>query len=177
MQLKKLLTGNDLRSLGKINSVISQIKNQQDFDGLFRYLFEGHRGVVMRAADAIEKITISEPSYLHKHKNEIIGLCHEAGHKELKWHLASLIPRLSLKGKQLSDMCNILKQWINDKDESRIVRVNSLQALFDLAAKHCYRMDDVSKLFDELEKENVPSINARIRNMRRNASPKLQLIM
>jgi cobalamin biosynthesis protein CbiD len=93
-QFKKILSGGDLRSLGVCNSVISKIKNQNTFDELFKYLFHEDRLVVMRAADTIEKITNHNPQYLTKHKEEIIELCNVAKDKELKWHLALLIPRL-----------------------------------------------------------------------------------
>jgi hypothetical protein len=46
----------------------------------------------MRAADAIEKITLQHPEYLVKYKDDLLELCYVAKHKELKWHLALLIP-------------------------------------------------------------------------------------
>ncbi|HET9824233.1 MAG TPA: hypothetical protein VFP87_02800 [Chitinophagaceae bacterium] len=74
-------------------------------------LFDDERAIVMRAADAIEKITRDTPSYLHTYKNEIVGLCHETIHKELKWHLALLIPWLCLNHSELLDMWKILERW------------------------------------------------------------------
>ena len=94
LQLQQLLSGGDLRSVGNVDSVIAQIKSQEDFDELFLYLFHPDRLVVMRAADAIEKIAAEKPSYLMKHKNQIIELCYSAFRKEVRWHLALLIPRL-----------------------------------------------------------------------------------
>src|SRR6185369_7114070 len=99
-EFEKILSGGDLRSIGNSNSVILKIKNQSDFDGLFKYLFHKDRIVVMRSADSIEKITINNPKYLTKHRKEIIGLCNVAKDKELKWHLALLLPRLNLESNE-----------------------------------------------------------------------------
>lgn len=74
LKFVKLLSGGDLRSIGKSNSIVPKVKNQNDFDELFKCLFHKDRIVVMRAADAIEKITVSNPLYLIKHKKKIIEL-------------------------------------------------------------------------------------------------------
>ena len=68
MNYDDLLKGGDLRSIGQSNKVISSINNQQNFDELFEYLFHNDRKVVMRTADAIEKITGNNPDYLENTK-------------------------------------------------------------------------------------------------------------
>src|SRR3954470_4392813 len=81
--LENILKGGDLRSIGESNKVVSIINNQQSFDQLFQLLWSDDRKVVMRAADAIEKTTISHPDYLQPHKRAIIQLCEKAENKEL----------------------------------------------------------------------------------------------
>ena len=85
-----------------------KIKNQNDFDDLFNCLFRNDRIIIMRAADAIEKITVQTPLYLTKYKNILLELCHTAKNKELKWHLALLIPRLNLRSKEINTVWHIL---------------------------------------------------------------------
>jgi hypothetical protein len=130
-----LLTGGDLRSIGRSNEIIRQIKNQDDFDNLFQYLLHQDRVVAMRAADVIEKITVTNVKYLNKHKIKIIELCKSDPEKEIKWHLALLVPRLILSKKELLEIWKLLSSWALDKKESRIVRVNSIQGLFNLLQK------------------------------------------
>ena len=157
------LSGGDLRSIGKSNSVASLIVNQQDFDELFKLIFHDERLIVMRAIDAIEKITIKHPNYLSKHKNEILNLSTVALDKELKWHLAQIIPRLSLTPHELTKAWKLLTNWAMDKNNSRIVRVNSIQGLFEMLKDHNELTQDFALTLTELEQENIPSINARIR--------------
>ncbi len=68
--LIKYLDGGDLRTIVGANKVVSLIKTQSNFDKLFQYLFSNDRLIIMRTADAIEKITTKHPEYLTKHKNE-----------------------------------------------------------------------------------------------------------
>lgn len=165
--IEKLLSGGDLRSIGKSNATISNIKNQNDFDELFKCLFHKDRVVAMRTADAVEKITISQPHYLTKHKKEIIELCNDAKDKELKWHLAQLIPRIHLNKKEFGNAWNILTKWAKDKTNSRIVRVNSIQGLFEMLKHEKELEHDFNLTLSEIEKENIPSIMARIRKIKK----------
>lgn len=164
---EKILSGGDLRSIGKVNSVILKIQNQHDFDKLFKLLFHVDRLVVMRTADAIEKITINHPKYLTKHKLEIIELCDVAKDKELKWHLALLIPRLQLSDKEFGKAWKTLTKWAKDGTNSRIVKVNSIQGLFEMIKRENYLLNNFNSTLAEIERENIPSVNARIKNIRK----------
>lgn len=163
MQLEKLLTGGDLRSAGKVNSVINKIYSQKSFDALFTFLFHKDRIRVMRAADAIEKITRGNPHYLSGHKREIIDLCNSASDKELKWHLALLLPRLYLQDKEFKKAWQTLTAWVKDRSNSRIVRVNSIQGLFEMKKQNRNMEQDFNRIVVQLQKENIPSIKARIK--------------
>jgi hypothetical protein len=165
-EFDKILSGGDLRSIGKSNSIIRKIKNQNDFDELFKYLFHENRLVVMRAADTIEKIASINQQYLTNHKKEIFELFNVATDKELKWHLALLIPRLHLDNREFGNAWNTLTKWAKDKTNSRIVRVNSIQGLFEMMKQKSELEKDFSLILIELEKENIPSVNARIRKLK-----------
>jgi len=56
--------------------------------------------------------------------------------------------------------------WAKDKTNSRIVRVNSMQALFELSRQNKKFAKKFQQLIGELQKENIPSINARIRKLK-----------
>jgi hypothetical protein len=162
-RIYELLTGGDLRSLGQSKKLINLIQNQKDFDSLFKYLLNPERLTAMRAADVIEKITVEGCSYLRKHKKALLKLCKTATHKELKWHLALLVVRLELKSDELAIIFKQLTLWVLDKQESRIVRVNSLQALYDLSSKYQKVQLEFEGIISELKKQNIPSLNSRIR--------------
>jgi hypothetical protein len=122
-EIIKYLKGGDLRSIAGVDQLIPLIKTQKEFDELFAWLYSEDRLVVMRAADAIEKVTRNHPAYLDSHKTETIELLSSAHHKEFKWHAAILIPRVNLSRNELEQIWNRLADWLRDKSESKIVRV------------------------------------------------------
>jgi len=163
----ELLSGGDLRSIGKSNDAVTLIKCQDDFDVLFGFLFDKDRKVVMRAADALEKVTLNNHQYLQKHKTRLIQLCFKAVDKELKWHLALLASRLKLTKDELESVRELLTRWALNKDESKIVRVNSIQAMFEILRLDENCEEEFKRILFSLEKQNIPSINARIRKLRK----------
>ena len=165
-KLLEKLSGGDLRSIGKADLIVNEIQSQNDFDILFNCLHSDDRLIVMRAADAVEKITIKHVDYLSGHKEEILAFCKYADNIEFKWHLALLLPRLSFSENEYAYVLETLSSWLLDPKESKIVRVNSMQALFELSKQDLTAKEKLDTILNEVEKENVPSLLARIRKIR-----------
>ena len=161
------LLGHDLRSLGKSSRVFNLVNNQESFDELFELIFHHERPVVMKAADAVEKITSKHRHYLNSHKKQLFRILQSADHKELKWHIAQLITRIDLNQKEFEAVWNMLAYWVRNKNESKIVRVNSLQGLCDLSLQHPEYRKDFEIIMKIVEREPVPSLQARIRKIRK----------
>jgi len=160
------LQGGDLRSIGKVNQLIELIKTQKEFETLFHYLYSENRLIVMRAIDAVEKITLENPKYLSGHNQDIINLLNKATDKELKWHLALLVPRIELTNVESKTAWNLLKKWVRNRKESKIVRVNSIQSLFILSQRNIDLEKDFELIIHEIKNENIPSIKARLRKLK-----------
>lgn len=160
-----MLQGGDLRSIGKANALVDEINSQEKFDTLIELLFHNDRKIAMRAADAIEKITLSHPAFLVPHKKKIMQLVSNASHIELKWHLAQLASRIDWTKSELTKVVNALVTWCLDKTESKIVRVNALQSLHDIASTHPFLQTEFQRVATQLQKENIPSLNARLRKL------------
>ncbi len=161
----KQLRGGDLRSVGKANSIALQIKDQNDFNELFECLYAADRVVKMRAADAIEKCSQPRPDLLHPHKKEILHFLEMPTGIEFRWHMAQLLSRLSLTEDELNFVSNTLTSWMMNKAESRIVRVNALESLHNIFKGKEPEMTHLLSNVNLLKKENVPSLNARIRKL------------
>lgn len=165
-ELEKILSSGNPRSLGDINSLLDKNKKQEDFDELFPFLSHSNRVVVMRSSDAVEKISQYNPEFLQKHKEKIFELCQSEIFNELKWHLALLLPRLSLSENELGKAWEILSNWTKNKENSKIVRVNSLQGMYEIVQKEKFLKQDLELTMEEIGMEEVPSINARIKKLR-----------
>ena len=121
MDYYSYLSGGDLRSIGESGKLINEIKTQSDFDQLFNFLHSKERLIAMRAADVIEKVTKINHEFLKSHVVDILNLAEQNVEKELKWHLAEMIPRLKLDIYEKKRACDLLFKWLNDSTESKIV--------------------------------------------------------
>jgi hypothetical protein len=163
----QLLLGKDLRSITKSNEVVHSVQDQQSFDVLFSLLLHHERTLVMRAADAIEKITIAHKEFLEPHKIQLLSLLKSAINKELKWHIAQLISRTKLTKDELKEAWSILAYWAQNPNESKIVRVNSLQGLFELSRQFPDLQANFEQTLRILEREQIPSLKARIKKLKK----------
>lgn len=160
------LKGGDLRSIGKSNTIVKQIDNQLTFDELFACIFNSERIIAMRGIDAVEKVTVSHPEYLAPHKKSLLNILHSAENKEIKWHLALLVSRLNLTKSEMGKVWQTLSNWSLDKKESKIVRVNSIQGLFDLLNQYPVLQNDFDNIIQELSNQNIPAVTARIKKLK-----------
>jgi len=144
------------------------VDSQEKFDSLFKLIFHHERRVAVPAIDAVEKVTRKRPQLLVNHKEQLFALLMDDPNIEIKWHLAQIASRLCLSPVELKRIWALLSHWATNPNESKIVRVNSLQSLFDL-----YQTSGASELLasfqstvQKMEKERIPSISARIKKLR-----------
>ena len=162
-----LLSGSDLRVLRNADEVIAQVNDQKSFSMLFSLVFHQERTLVMRAIDAVEKITLRHSDWLLPHKQQLLEALRTAGHKELKWHIAQLITRLPLDDSEVTHVWHILEYWALNPNESKIVRVNSLQGMSELAQTFPRLRKDFLKILNTMSHVAIPSIQARLRRIRK----------
>lgn len=136
MSILNKLTGGDLRSIGNADEVVVQIGNNQElFDELFHGIFHNEPLIRMRAADAAEKVSAKYPHLLTKHKQQILNSIKSMEQQEVKWHIALMLSYLELSKPEVEIVINQLIEWGSNKNDSKIVRVNSMQAFTDIALK------------------------------------------
>lgn len=159
--LLELLKGGDMRSIGRSNLVVAEVlKDRRLFGGLFWGLFDEDPRVRMRAADAVEKVSRMRPQWLKKYKRRLIAQASKIGQQEVRWHVAQMLPRLELDGAEKLGIVLLLSSWLSES-ESRIVAVNSMQALADLAEKDEKLRPAVVRKIRQAMASGSPAILAR----------------
>jgi hypothetical protein len=159
-----LLEGGDRRTIGRTNKVAAMVSR---YPRLFRKLITGLWSadplVRMRAADAAEKITRKNPELLLPHKKELLGLMAETSEQEMRWHLAVMIPRLSLSAKERELAATLLGEYLEDR--SSIVKTFALQGLADLAKDDQKLRAKVIEILVESSRKGTPAMKARSRKL------------
>jgi hypothetical protein len=159
-----MLQGGDRRSLGKANQIaILVLSEPQRFAELIQCLWDEDPIVRMRAADAAEKITVTRPKLLNPHKQELLGLLAEAEQIELRWHLALMVPRLSLTSPERQRAAASLQRYLEDR--SSVVKTFALQGLADLARRDTSLRELAKQTVEESLRTGTAAMKARARKL------------
>ena len=164
IDILSMLQGGDRRSIGRSDQAAEMVrKNHRLFPELISGLWHDDLLVRMRAADATEKVTRKTPELLAPHKKELLGLVAEADEPELRWHLAVLVPRLSLSAKERQIATSLLTSYLQDR--SSIVKTFALQGLADLAHGDPALRLRVIEILQQATRNGTPAMKARSRKL------------
>lgn len=160
----RMLGGGDRRSIGRSNQVTAIIRRQP---ALFSALIDGMHHpdelVRMRAADAVEKLTVTNPEWLQPFKAQLIKLAARATQQELRWHLAQVLPRLELSRRDCEIVVEVCRRYLQDK--SRIVKTFAMQGLADLTKQDPRLTNSIRPLISSLTRTGSPSMKSRGRKL------------
>jgi hypothetical protein len=159
-----MLKGGDRRSIGKANQIATLVLSEpKRFAELIQCLWDEDPIVRMRAADAAEKVTVTRPELLNPHKQELLGLLAEAEQIELRWHLALMVPRLSLTSPERQRAAASLQRYLEDR--SSIVKTFALQGFADLARQDASLRELAKQAIEESLRTGTAAMKARARKL------------
>ncbi len=157
--VRKLKEG-DLRQKGKSEEVVSDVlKKPQLFRDVVAGILDTEPGIRMRASDAVEKITRLRPELLQPYKKDFLNVFVMIDQKEVRWHLAQILPRLELTKKERQQVFNVLVSFLDD--DSRIVKTFAMQGLADIAETDRSYLPHVVKIVEGLMASGIPAIQSR----------------
>lgn len=161
----KKLAGGDRRSIGRADEVAEEVLGRP---ALFRALFQGVTCgdpiVRIRAADAMEKITRQRADLLVPYKKKLLEVAASAQEKEMRWHMAAILPRLRATASERAAAVDILYEYLRDPSSS-IVRAFAMQGLADFARQDRRLMARVAPMIEELTEIGTPAMRARGRKL------------
>jgi hypothetical protein len=162
--LLQRLEGGDRRSIVNSDQVVEDVLNDPSlFSLLFPGMFSDDPLIRMRSADAVEKITERHPEYLQPYKETLIEEVAKIDQQEVRWHVAQMLPRLELDHEERTAAINILLDYL--RDESRIVKTFSLQALADFAEGDVSLRDRVTPLLEDAVETGSPAVRSRAQRL------------
>jgi hypothetical protein len=155
-----MLTGGDRRSIGRADEAVDLVRLYPGRTAeLIECLWDADACVSMRAADALEKVSRGEAGWIQPYKAALLDLLAEATQREMRWHLALIIPRLRLSGAESLLAAGILEGYLGDS--SSIVKTFAMQGLADLALRHTSLLPRVLDLIRTLTRTGTPAMRAR----------------
>ena len=164
MDILKNLSGGDRRSIGKADRVVEQILKTP---ALLRDVAQGftHDDPVirMRCADVAEKISAAHPEWLKRHKQALLSFASTVQEKEVRWHMAQMIPRLELSPSEKRRAVALLFKYL--EDGSQIVKTFSMQALFEMSAADAKLRARVIPILQGTVHNGSPAVRSRAKKL------------
>ena len=158
------LKGGDRRSIGRSNEVVAEVLARPElFGALFTGLYVDDPVVRARAADAVEKISAIHPEYLRPYRARLVGELARCEQKEVRWHVAQMLPRLRWNVRERQEVCDILTEYL--RDSSSIVKTFAMQALADLTTQAPELCPAVLRQLQQLTVRGTPAMRARGRKL------------
>lgn len=155
-----MLKEGDLRSIGKSPEIVELVlQSPKTFKSVIYGMCHEDPGVRMRASDAAEKITRISPELLAPYKGIFLKEVLSQSQQEVRWHAAQMIPRLDLNKVELERVVSCLFGFLDA--ESKIVRVNSLQALVDLVENNPDLQSRVKETVNRFVETGSPAVKNR----------------
>lgn len=158
----KQLAGGDRRSIGNANDLVRQVVAvPSSFADVIAGLSHDDPVVRMRCADVAEKVSKDHPDWLQPHKRAILSIVRLATDKEIRWHMAQMLPRLKLTAKERLRGIDAMLHYL--KDESKIVQTSALQALADFANGDPALRKQLLPMLAEASQTGSAAVRARAR--------------
>jgi hypothetical protein len=162
--LLDMLRGGDRRSIGRVDEVVAAaLEDRRLFPVLFKGMLHDEALIRMRAADAVEKISLQHPEWLRPYKEQLIQQVSRIEQQEVRWHVAQLLPRLELDEEERAACVVILQSYLQDK--SKIVKTFAMQAMADLAEQEPELRSQVIPLLKEATRRGSSAMKSRGRKL------------
>jgi hypothetical protein len=156
----RVLAGGDKRSIGQSDAAVKQVvRDPTRLTDIIDGLDHGDPVVRMRCADVAEKVSARQPDWLQPHKRRLMKQARASIDKELCWHLAQMLPRLTLTDNERRQAEETMLGYL--KNDSRIVQTFALEALADLSASDATMAARVRRLTARLARTGSPAVRAR----------------
>lgn len=131
-RLYDLLNEGDKRTVKNVDEAVQLLVSSPSMIvDLLEIIQSEPEAVSMRAADCLEKYSRRNTQQLEEHADTLMHILEKVSQKEVRWHLAQILPRLKLSAGHFNIASKI---WLHDyyNSSSSIVRTESLQALFNI---------------------------------------------
>jgi hypothetical protein len=156
----ELLRGGDPRSLKGVTRVVDDVLHDPArFDELMQAMAHDDAVVRMRAADAAEKISRTNPECLEPFKSTLLLAAAMAEQPSLRWHLAQIVPRLRLDAPERKHAAAVLRRYLSDT--SAIVKTCAMQGLADIALADASLRPSIVPILRNATKTGTAAMRAR----------------
>lgn len=140
------------------------LKSPNRASELFECVFSDDPIVRMRASDAFEKVSQERPDLLSAVKDRLLTNVPTIEQPSVQWHLAQLLPRLTLASSERRQAIGIPRRNLSHYDDWIVVNLTP-EALAAFARHHKSVRDWLIRTLPRFEKDRRKSVSSRARKL------------
>ncbi len=145
---------------------IPSFTTQAEFDQLFNKLISKNSYEAENALYILTQLSAETSCYLNNRSAELVELISITKNTVQKRNLATIASKVEFSDFEIHIIWEYFSHWVLDKKESRIVRANSVEALYVLSSKHTELTKDFETIVANLSSERIPSIYSRLKKLK-----------
>ena len=155
----------DKRTVAGVAEVVRLLdKEPKQLKCLFEAINQDDEPLNMRALDAIEKASRDRYTILQPYKKNILNDLMYYQQKEVRWHVAQLLPRLKLTKLEFNKVLNyLITEYL--VDPSSIVKSNTLTALYELREQDFQAVEKFMPVIESAVRNGTKAMQARYRKL------------
>ena len=160
-----LLTGGDRRSIGRVAEVVAIVRSSpRRLPSLVKALAASNPVVVLRAADAIEKLSRLVPGRMAQHRATFLRVAARTTDPAVRWNLIQALTRVPSSRRAALGFARRLEVWYF-VDRSAIVRTCALDALVTMAEGDARVRPAARAVFQDASRSGSAALRARARRL------------
>jgi hypothetical protein len=136
---------------------------------LFAALIDAMRStdtlLAARSAEAADRASADNPALLEPHKRDLLGRLAQIDEREVRWHVAQMLPRLRLEGAERERAVDLVVGWLEGRDGGAMAAAGGFESLAVLADGDPHLLEAVKPVLERHANGGPPAVRARARSV------------
>jgi hypothetical protein len=136
---------------------------------LFAALIDAMRStdglLAARSAEAADRASAENTLLLEPHKRDLLGRLAQIERREIRWHVAQMLPRLRLEGAERERAVVLVVGWLEGRDGGALAVAGGFESLAVLADDDPRLIETIKPVLERHASGGPPAIRARARSV------------
>jgi hypothetical protein len=161
-----MMRGRDRRArMGADEAAAGALRDPRMFDALIDAMRSTDRALALHSAEAADLASAGNPLLLEPHKRALLGRLAQIDQREIRWHVAQMLPRLRLEGDERERAVALVVGWLEGRDGSAMAAAGGFESLVVLADGDPQLIETVRPVLERHASGGPPAIRARAKSV------------
>jgi hypothetical protein len=151
--------------MGADEAATAAARDPRLFAGLIDAMRSTDRLLAARSAEAADKASAANPALLEAHKADLLGRLAQIEQREIRWHVAQMLPRLRLEDDERERAVALVVGWLEGRDGGAMAVAGGFESLAVLADDDPRLVETIKPVLERHANDGPSAIRARARSV------------